>query len=534
MIYRDTNATDAEVARTVGISERALNNWKGQYPEFLQSIERAKRGVDLRVEANLFRNATGFYVREEKIFVSFGKVIRVPTLKYYPPDTKAQMFWLANRQPDKWRMGNAPQAPPQDPPHQIPGGTTPERIPFDIFCIKAGYFKPFDKQDEMRRFMVDETGPRMILGARGYGKTDYVTIAGVAYSVYCNWYDYKYLGGTLDDTNLIISKSKTRNTSMIGEIATMLTVNGVPLEKENSTCVRVEGLIGKDHSVEVVTIKTSLRGRHPKRIIMDDPVTEEDVSDATRKLVQRKYNEVLKLTDNVLIIGQPAHKHDLYAKLRGLIKKIELPHGSIPELDHDLDAQRLAGVTEESIQASYFLTIKNEGTTPFDNIKYLEHGAWPAGPTLAWIDPSHEGGDYTSLTILRGHFDGVAVVGFCFKRAWNHCLDEMVPLLKKYHVERLCFETNALGDQPLIMLSELLANTSIGVEGRKSSMEKHSKIMQAGAYAHLIHLSRESDKIYTEQVIEYEYNAKHDDAPDGLASLLEWVGLIRGKNVAKK
>lgn len=27
----------------------------------------------------------------------------VPTIKHYPPDTVAGIFWLKNRQPDKWR-----------------------------------------------------------------------------------------------------------------------------------------------------------------------------------------------------------------------------------------------------------------------------------------------------------------------------------------------------------------------------------------------------------------------------------------------
>jgi len=27
----------------------------------------------------------------------------VPTVKHYPPDTTAAIFWLKNRQPAKWR-----------------------------------------------------------------------------------------------------------------------------------------------------------------------------------------------------------------------------------------------------------------------------------------------------------------------------------------------------------------------------------------------------------------------------------------------
>jgi hypothetical protein len=390
---------------------------------------------------------------------------------------------------------------------------------FVEFCRDADFPEPFQKQIEMVNFGINETDPRLLLGARGYGKTDYVTIAGVAYDIYMN---------PLESTTMIMSKSTERNAAMLAEIQLACEKNGVRFEIANSKSLRAFGLLGKDHSVSAVTIGTkSLRGRHPKRAILEDAVTEDDTSEATRALVKKKYYEIMKLTQNVLVIGQPAHAFDLYADLRGLLKKLEVPHGSIPELDHDLEAMRAAGVDEKSIQASYFLKIISDGTTPFQDIKYLDR--FPTGETaVAWIDPSFEGGDFTSLTILKQHLDGIAIVGFLYKQAWNHCLDKMLPHLGKFNVKRLGFEANSLGDQPVIMLRDLLKGTGIGVVGRKSTSNKHAKIMNAGAYAHLLHLSRESDPKYIQQVIQYEESAKNDDAPDGIASCLEWIGLIKG------
>jgi hypothetical protein len=197
-------------------------------------------------------------------------------------------------------------------------------------------------------------------------------------------------------------------------------------------------------------------------------------------------------------------------------------------LDHDLEAQRLAGVDEASIQASYFLKIMADGAVPFENIQYLTK--FPkAEAAVAFIDPSFKGGDYTAVTIMKAYMQGVAVVGFAYKKAWNHCIDEIVDQLKTYSVKRLAFETNSLGDQPLDVLRTALRQLGIGVVGWTSNTNKHSRIMVAGSYAHMIHLSKESDAEYTKQVTQYEYNAKHDDAPDSLASCLTWVGLIRGK-----
>lgn len=399
----------------------------------------------------------------------------------------------------------------------IPVIEAPQKKTFTQFCTDAGYPPPYPKQIEMYDFSVTQTEPRMLLGARGVGKTDYITILGEAYQIY------------LDPTHtvVVLTKERVRASAIVNEIGEALEKNGVELDMRNRTCIRVKGLQGKDHSVEGLSIRSGLRGRHPKKILMDDPVTEEDVSEATRMLVERKYNEAFKLTSNILIVGQPAHAQDLYAKLRPLLKLMLVPWGSIPELDHDLEAQRLAGVDEKSIQASYFLKIISDGSAPFEKINYIDR--YPVGDSVAFLDPSHKGADFTAVTIGRMHFQGFAAVGFVWKKAWNHCLDDLVVKLKAFGVKKICVETNGLGDQPVIMLHQLLKGMGIGVVGKDSTVQKHAKIMAAGAYAHLIHLSKESDRAYTDQVVQYEYKAKNDDAPDSLASLLEWIGLIRGK-----
>ena len=507
--------TDEQVAERIGVSVRTIYNWKGKHPDFLQALKEGTQVADDLVEASLFHRATGYSHIEEKIFISDGQIIRAKTRKHYPPDTTAAIFWLKNRRPESWRDAQ----PDEDLSSDIKEVVQIEQS-FEDFCVKASYPKPYPKQVEMKEFGLDREGARLILGSRGYGKTDYIVCLGIAEKLKKNP-NYRVL---------IVTKSKERNAAMLAEIASAAKANGVTFEKENASSLRVTGLIGKDHSVSAVTIKTvTLRGRHPDLVIMDDPVTEDDTSDATRQLVEKKYNEINKLTPNVLIIGQPAHKFDLYAKLRGQVPTMEIPHGTIPELDHDLEAQRLAQVDESSIQKSYFLKVMDEGASPFDKINYIER--FPTGDSaVAFIDPSHKGKDHTAISIIKGYLQGVAIVGFTYKMAWNHCLDEIVPLLHKFNVKRVCFETNGLGDQPVIMLGQLLKNAGIGVVGKDTTKNKHSKIMAAGAYAHLLHLSKESNRSYTEQVVKYEYGAEPDDAPDSLASCLEWIGLIKGRN----
>lgn len=96
-------ATDAEIADFFDVSERTINNWKADHPEFLQSIKRGKIQADAEVADRLFQRACGYSHGDEKIFVSEGQVVRAATVKHYAPDSTACIFWLKNRRPAQWR-----------------------------------------------------------------------------------------------------------------------------------------------------------------------------------------------------------------------------------------------------------------------------------------------------------------------------------------------------------------------------------------------------------------------------------------------
>ena len=96
-------ATDKDLANFFGVTEKTINNWKESHEEFLQSLKKAKDELDATVVRRLFERATGYEHPEDKIFQYEGRTLIQPTIKHYPPDTTACIFWLKNRQPDKWR-----------------------------------------------------------------------------------------------------------------------------------------------------------------------------------------------------------------------------------------------------------------------------------------------------------------------------------------------------------------------------------------------------------------------------------------------
>lgn len=96
-------ATDSEIGDFFNVDERTINNWKVEFPEFFQSIKKGKEYADANVANKLYNRALGYEHKEDKIFNDQGVPLIVPTVKHYPPDTTAAIFWLKNRQPAKWR-----------------------------------------------------------------------------------------------------------------------------------------------------------------------------------------------------------------------------------------------------------------------------------------------------------------------------------------------------------------------------------------------------------------------------------------------
>ncbi|PQX38269.1 terminase [Cronobacter sakazakii] len=95
--------TDAELASFFEVTETTINNWKKAYPKFFESIKKGKEVADGEVAAKLFHRATGYEHPEDDIRSVDGSIVITPTVKHYPPDTAAAIFWLKNRQRDKWR-----------------------------------------------------------------------------------------------------------------------------------------------------------------------------------------------------------------------------------------------------------------------------------------------------------------------------------------------------------------------------------------------------------------------------------------------
>ncbi|MBN1983252.1 MAG: hypothetical protein JW795_17080 [Chitinivibrionales bacterium] len=96
-------AIDKEIASFFNVCEDTINNWKIDHPEFFEAIKEGREIADATVAEKLFHRATGYEHPEDDIKQYNGDIIITPTIKHYPPDTAAAIFWLKNRRRKDWR-----------------------------------------------------------------------------------------------------------------------------------------------------------------------------------------------------------------------------------------------------------------------------------------------------------------------------------------------------------------------------------------------------------------------------------------------
>ena len=96
--------TDEQIANNLGIGKNTFYEYKKKYQDFSDALKRGKEIVDYEVENALLKSALGHTEKyKTQIVNKDGDIIEYEETVYIPPKQTAQIFWLKNRRPDKWR-----------------------------------------------------------------------------------------------------------------------------------------------------------------------------------------------------------------------------------------------------------------------------------------------------------------------------------------------------------------------------------------------------------------------------------------------
>ncbi len=104
--------TFQDIANRIGITTRALANWRLQYPEIDKALKTGREIIDYKVENALLKSALGYKTKEVKVTTTMrhGKVvetIKEVLDKEQAPNVSAAQCWLYNRLPKKWKNMNS-------------------------------------------------------------------------------------------------------------------------------------------------------------------------------------------------------------------------------------------------------------------------------------------------------------------------------------------------------------------------------------------------------------------------------------------
>ena len=102
--------TDEQLSQNMGIGTTTLYRWKEEYREIREALKRGQEVVDIQVENALLKRALGYeYTEETRELVKdketgeYSLSVTKIVTKEVAPDVTAQIFWLKNRKPKKWR-----------------------------------------------------------------------------------------------------------------------------------------------------------------------------------------------------------------------------------------------------------------------------------------------------------------------------------------------------------------------------------------------------------------------------------------------
>jgi hypothetical protein len=109
-------ATDIVLARIFKTTEQGIHNWRKAHPKFAAALKQGKDTYDINmVEDALLRRAMGYEYKEIETTIkkvpgtgkkkgkSVGRIIEKKIRrKQMAPDVQACIFWLCNRNRDRW------------------------------------------------------------------------------------------------------------------------------------------------------------------------------------------------------------------------------------------------------------------------------------------------------------------------------------------------------------------------------------------------------------------------------------------------
>ena len=269
-----------------------------------------------------------------------------------------------------------------------------------------------------------------------------------------------------------------------------------------------------------IGIGSSLTGKHFDMIFTDDIVNIKDrLSKAERDMTKNVYQELQNIKNRdgrIFNTGTPWHKDDAFS-IMPEAEKYNCYHEEIKEIISDEEIEELKSKMLPSLfSANYELRHIASEDVIFEK---AEKGGDPSmieQAKFSHIDASYGGEDFTAFTIAKRQGEKIYVFGKMWNKHVDDCLDEIIRYKQGFMGNKIWCEDN--GDKGY--LAKEIKKKSERAVTYHESMNKFLKITTylKGEWDNIIFVQG-TDEDYIQQILDYNDNAEHDDAPDSLASV---------------
>lgn len=275
----------------------------------------------------------------------------------------------------------------------------------------------------------------------------------------------------------------------------------------------------------------SLTGKHFDRIFTDDIVNMQDrVSKAERertKLIYQELQNIRNRGSRIFNTGTPWHKDDAFSLMPNIQRYDCYSTGLMTP--SQIQAKKGA-MTASLFAANYELRHIAEEDVIFLDAQYADDVEL-ACDGYSHVDAAYGGADGTAFTACKKRNGKYYVYGKLWQKHVDNCVDDILLLTRQLRSSKIYNEDN--GDKGY--LSKELRERGGRPQRYHEDMNKFLKITSYLKAAWKdVYFVPGTDPDYIQQILDYNENAEHDDAPDSLASLIRKQYFRRGESGESK
>jgi len=390
------------------------------------------------------------------------------------------------------------------------------------FGLESGFTNLTDiHNDWIRKFILSDVDITL-QAHRGSFKTTCLSVAIAIMMIVYPAKSILFMRKTDDDVKeIIVQVGKLLRTPIFDSLAVAIYGKPIIIVKQNAFEIDTSLKVTTKGTAQFVGIgsKASITGKHADIVITDDIINIDDrISKAHRDRTKMTYQELQNVKNRggrIINTGTPWHKLDAFVLMPN-VERFDcystgmIEHEELQEIRKAMSPSLFAANYELehiSESESFFSSpVIDDGT----NTELIHDG-------ICHIDAAYGGGDDTAFTILKERNGKIYVYGDL-----RHChIDDV---LTEFENKRTIYRAGTLYNETNADKGYLAKKIEKPVKTYHEKMNKHIKISTylRQRWSDIIFI-KETSREYINQILDYTENAEHDDAPDGLASLIREI-----------